>query len=248
MKDTWCIDINCDVGEGVGNERELLPLISSCSIACGGHAGDEKTMRETVQLALRYKVRIGAHPSYPDKKNFGRLSMDIPPEDLIKSINGQLSTLSTILKEENAVLHHIKPHGALYNDLAKGEVLAKNFLKAVNHHKSSVALYVPYNSVIERLAINSGFKVKREAFADRNYDRNLRLVSRKLPHALLTDPKRVLKHLESMIKAGRVATIDGGFLSIQAETFCVHGDTPNALRILTYISRKLPQMNIEIVR
>lgn len=248
MKETLYIDINCDVGEGVGNEHELLPLISSCSIACGGHAGDENTMRDTVRLAVRHKVLIGAHPSYPDKENFGRLSMAIAKDELMKSIKNQVAVLTTILKKENAVLHHIKPHGALYNDLAVDEALSIIFLKAIASYTSNAVLYVPCSSVIERVAIKAGCNIKREAFADRNYDDKLRLVSRKLPNAMLTDPRQVVNHLLHMIKAKKVMTIDGNYIPIAAETFCIHGDTPDALRILTYISQKLPQLNIEIAK
>lgn len=248
MNKGWHIDINCDVGEGVGNERELLPLISSCSIACGGHAGDDVSMRETVRLAVHHKVKIGAHPSYPDRENFGRFSIDIPSQVLSKSIQEQIAALDSILKVENGVLHHIKPHGALYNDLAKDASLCNIFLEAIAIYKSESMLYAPYGSLIEKMATKRGFKVKREAFADRNYDKHLHLVSRKLPDALLTEPSQVLNHLKTMVIEKKVKTIEGNFIPIRADTYCLHGDTPDALKILTYISQKLPELNITIAK
>jgi UPF0271 protein len=240
------IDINCDVGEGVGNEADLLPLISSCNIACGGHAGDDGSMAQVVKLAKKYGVHIGAHPSYPDKENFGRFSMDIGPAELTNSIKTQIHALKTILRKENVSLHHIKPHGALYNDLAKNEALADLFLKAIASDKESVVLYAPPGSVIAKKAIKRYFKVKLEAFADRSYNQDLSLVSRKLPNAVLNDPKIVLDHLIKMVHENKVVTIDGRESHIEAQTYCLHGDTPNALQILTYLSEELPNKQIYI--
>ena len=240
------IDINCDVGEGIGNEADLLPLISSCSIACGGHAGDDGSMAQIVKLAKKYGVRIGAHPSYPDKENFGRLSMDIGSIELTKSIKAQIHALKTILHKEQVALHHIKPHGALYNDLVKNEALADLFLKAIAADRESVVLYAPPGSVIAQKAIKQDFKVKLEAFADRSYNRDLSLVSRKLPNAVLNDPKIVLDHLVKMVREKKVVTIDGKESPIEAQTYCLHGDSPNTLQILAYLSEELPKKQIYI--
>lgn len=245
MEDIY-IDINCDVGEGVGNEADLLPLISSCNIACCGHAGDDRSMTQVVKLAKQYGVHIGAHPSYPDKENFGRLSMDIGSTELTTSIRSQIHALNTILQQEQVSLHHIKPHGALYNDLAKNEALADLFLKAIASYKEVVVLYAPPSSVIAEKAIKHNFKVKLEAFADRSYNQDLSLVSRKLPNAVLIDPKIVLDHLVKMVHENKVVTIDGRESHIEAQTYCLHGDTPNALQILTYLSEELPKKQIYI--
>lgn len=244
------IDINCDVGEGVGNEDELLPLISSCSIACGGHAGNLSTMRKVVRLALTHHVLIGAHPSYPDTANFGRLSMAITKVDLIKTIQKQLSDLQTVLTAENAKLSHIKAHGALYNDIARNEELATVFLEAIHAYRDLVVLYVPFDSVIEKSAISKGYKVKREAFVDRNYMRDLSLVSRKQPNALLTKPDAVLAHLLRLVNEQKVRTIENSDIKCIAETYCLHGDTPDALGILMYLRENLtkPQFNIRIAK
>jgi UPF0271 protein len=240
------IDINCDVGEGVGNEADIFPLISSCSIACGGHAGDTKSMTKMVELAQQYKVKIGAHPSYPDKLNFGRVSMKMDAKELADSIQTQIESLKSISERMGVRLHHIKPHGALYNDIAKDEKLGIIFLEAITKYKSDLFLYVPPGSVIEELAHKNGFKVKLEAFGDRNYTTDLELVSRKHPDALITAPEAVLNHLLEIIKRGRVRTVTGDLRNLMADTYCIHGDTRNALQILTYLSLELPNHKIYI--
>ncbi len=245
---TLSIDINCDVGEGVGNEHELLPLISSCNIACGGHAGDEDTIAAVAVMAKENKVKVGAHPSYPDKDNFGRLSLNIVPDDLISSIHEQLALFDAVLKTKAVALHHIKPHGALYNDIAKSAVLAKTFLKAIENYKNKVFLYVPYASVIAKEALDHGFRIKYEAFADRNYNADLSLVSRTLPNAVIEDPEKVLHHLILMAKKNQVATLEGEVFKIVADTFCIHGDAPAALQILTYLTQELSNHKIIIKR
>tara|TARA_R110002051_G_scaffold269806_1_gene330056 strand:- start:23058 stop:23801 length:744 start_codon:yes stop_codon:yes gene_type:complete len=239
------IDINCDVGEGVGNESDLFALISSCNIACGGHAGSIETMRLCINFAKQFHVKIGAHPSYPDKENFGRVSMNISDEDLISSINEQLNTFINECSSLNAKLHHIKPHGALYNDIAKNTHLAEIFIKAIASYKQKVILYVPYGSIIEEIAVRNGFVIKKEAFADRNYNSDLSLVSRTQEQALITSGKDVLNHLLLMFNENLVQTINGEKKSIYADTFCVHGDTPSALQILTYITEQLPNYNLQ---
>ncbi|WP_405397693.1 5-oxoprolinase subunit PxpA [Maribacter sp. Asnod2-G09] len=238
------IDINCDVGEGVGNEEALFPLISSCNIACGGHAGSKESILFCLELAKKYNVKVGAHPSYPDRENFGRVSMDISSDALIQSIKQQLQLFTSLCDQVDVELHHIKPHGALYNDIAKDEHLAKTFLKGIEEKKKSVVLYVPYCSVIQRLALENGFKVLVEAFADRNYNTDLSLVSRKESNALITDGKEVLAHLLRMYNENEVKTVNGDNIPIIANTFCIHGDTPSALQILAYLSNELPHHNL----
>lgn len=242
------ININCDVGEGLGNEAELLPLISSCNIACGGHAGNLETMTTVVRLAKENKVRVGAHPSYPDRENFGRISMDISSDVLVKSIQTQIANFISVLEKEDVKMHHIKPHGALYNDIAKDNYLAKIFLKSIINYKSYIFLYVPYNSIIELEALKQNFKTKHEAFVDRNYNNDLTLVSRKLPNAVIEKPAQVLAHLLSMVKEKQLITPNGSVVEIKADTYCIHGDTPSALQILTYLTKELPQHNIFIKR
>lgn len=240
------IDINCDVGEGVGNEPDIFPYISSCNIACGGHAGDKKTMLKVASLAGQHNIKVGSHPSYPDKVNFGREVMDISSQDLMQSIKQQLSDFDEVLEQEGIPLHHIKAHGALYNQTAKNENLAKLYLDAIKDYKERAMLYVPFNSVISRIAEDRGFKIWFEAFADRNYNADLTLVSRKEEDALIEEPEAVLKHILPIIKKDEVLTLNGELCKIKADTLCVHGDTVSALKILTYLSKELPRNQVEI--
>lgn len=240
------IDINCDVGEGADNEPQLFPLISSCSIACGGHAGDASSMLRTVRLAKKWNVKVGAHPSYPDKENFGRASMDISSEGLIQSIQEQIVTLVSILNKENIPLHHIKAHGALYNEIARNAALAARFLEAIVKYKKDTLLYIPYASEIEKLANVQGFSITYEAFADRNYNADLSLVARNHPQALITSPEAVLKHIVQMVKHHQVGTLTDKNIKILADTFCIHSDSPSAIEIVMYLSQELSKQNIQI--
>jgi len=240
------IDINCDVGEGVGNEKELFPMISSCNIACGGHAGSKETIRWCLELAKEFNVKVGAHPSYPDKENFGRVSMSISDADLIKSIQAQMQLFESVRSKLNTPLHHIKPHGALYNDIAKNEQLSQVFLKSIEAFKDEVYLYVPFNSVVEKMAKKNGYKVLIEAFADRNYNNDLNLVSRKEDNALISNEEEVLKHVLRMAKDNVVKTIKNEDIAMNADTYCIHGDTPSALQILMYITEHLPEYNLQV--
>jgi UPF0271 protein len=231
------IQINCDVGEGVGNEVELMPFIHHCNIACGGHAGDAISMNEMVELAQKHKVGIGAHPSYPDPVNFGRKPFDIKSKDLIHSISKQIESLLKITRCQKAIVTHIKAHGALYNDIAKNEVLARAYLNAVRRYKINVKLVVPYNSIIAKLAIEQGFTAVYEAFADRNYNDDLSLVSRGKENAILTDISAILKHVKSMKVSGSVVTVNNRKIKITADTFCVHSDTSNAIEIVKALNK-----------
>ncbi len=242
----FAIDINCDVGEGIGNEPEIFPYISSCNIACGGHAGTEKTMSKVVDLALEHGVKIGAHPSYPDKANFGREVLNIPNEMLIQSIKDQMNVFDIILNRKKVKLHHIKAHGALYNQTAKDPKLAKTYLEAISAYKEKAVLYVPFGSVVAELAMEVGFQIWYEAFADRNYNADLSLVSRKSDNALIQEPKEALAHVLPIIKDAKVKTVSGRFHKIEANTLCVHGDTASALEILMYLSRELPKNQVQI--
>lgn len=240
----WVIDINCDVGEGVGNEAEIFPLIGSCNIACGGHAGDTRSIAEMIRLAKTHNIKIGAHPSYPDRKNFGRRVMDISKEELKESLKQQLRFFLSILEKENGSLHHIKPHGALYNRIAKDKDLALLVLDILDELNLVRRIYAPFGSVIADLASKKGFEVVFEAFGDRNYNRDGSLVSRQQENAIIGDSKAVLNHILPMVKSGMVRTVEETEIKIQADSICIHGDTPDALEILTYLSNELPKHNV----
>lgn len=241
------IHINCDLGEGGEQDEELMPLISACNIACGGHAGTVKSMRETVHLALEHHVEIGAHPSYPDKENFGRRSLEITPENLKQSLVAQILSLKQIAEAEGGKLDHVKPHGALYNDAAKDEETAKIVIDAILEFDQKLVLYAPQNSVISRLA-EGKIKVVLEAFADRNYKENYELVSRVKTNALITEKEAVFEHIFSMVSKQKIICETGEKVPCRATTFCLHSDTPNATEILKFLHQNLKENNIKIIR
>ena len=228
------LDINVDVGEGLNNEAQLMPYMSSCNIACGGHAGDISTMRTAVKLAKQYRVKIGAHPSFPDKANFGRMVMKMSSANLYTSLKKQIRDLLQLLNNEHLQLHHIKPHGALYNLAVADKKTANVIIEVVKSIAYPVKLYVPYGSVISTMATEQNIPVIFEAFADRNYNDDLTLVSRLKGNAVIHIPHQVIDHVSRMFM-GKVKTVNGNDVEIKAETFCVHGDNPNAVEIIKAI-------------
>ena len=240
------IDINVDVGEGIGNESILMPIISSCNIACGGHAGDSESMRMVVKLATANNVKIGAHPSFPDKVNFGRKQMDISCAALYTSIKGQIDDLMIILKEENTRLNHVKPHGALYNLAAVDDKAASVIIEVMKNFILPVKLFVPFNSVIEKMAIENNIPIKYEAFADRNYNDDGTLVSRNEKNALIHDSEQMFDHVFRMISSQKVKTISGSEIKILSYTFCIHGDNPKAVDLIQDLSKRLREKSIQI--
>lgn len=242
------VDINCDVGEGVVNEKLLFPYISSCNIACGGHFGNKESIQNTLQLAIKNKVHIGAHPSFPDKENFGRKILQISSEDLKESIENQMDLFLDCLKLFNVKMHHIKPHGALYNLISKDKKAAENFISITKKYLKNCFLYVPYNSEIAQIALKNKIQIKYEAFADRNYNDNLSLVARTHKNAIIKEPKDVFNHVCKILNSGKVTTISGLEKSIKADTFCVHGDHKNAVAILTFLHKNLQNKKFKIAK
>ncbi|UAM97121.1 5-oxoprolinase subunit PxpA [Polaribacter litorisediminis] len=240
------IDINCDVGEGMNNEHLLMPHISSCSIACGGHFGTVKSIDKAIELARAYQVKIGAHPSFPDTENFGRKLIPMSEAALKTSIQNQLNLFLKRVSFFNEKLHHIKPHGALYNAITVDENLANLFVNSIKIYMKDVFLYVPYNSFIEKVALQNSIKIKYEAFADRNYNDDLTLVSRNEKNALITHKQDVFKHVFNMAKNGKVQAISSLEKQIKVDTFCIHGDTENAIEIAAYVSENLKKEGFKI--
>ena len=232
------LNINADVGEGIGNEYLLMPYLNSCNVACGGHAGSEEEMDRVVRLAKSNGVSIGAHPSYPDPENFGRVSMDISSADLFTSLVKQVRSLVKIVRSHSLNLHHIKPHGALYNDAVKDEGVAQVIIEVVKGFSAPISLYVPYGSLIADMAQSANIKVCYEAFADRTYQNDLSLTSRTQKGSVITDPNLVWDQLCQMAINGKVITAEGEERPIEVDTFCIHGDTPNAVEILKFIREK----------
>lgn len=240
------IDVNCDVGEGMNNEHLIMPFISSCNIACGGHFGDKKTIDETLKVAIEHHVLVGAHPSFPDKENFGRKVLKISEAALKQSIETQLDLFLACLENYNQKLHHIKPHGALYNLIAKDKNEAIKFIKITKKYLKDCYLYVPYNSKIAEVALENNIKIKYEAFADRRYNEDLTLVSRTHENAVISTTDAIAKHLVKMVKTNTVATISGVEKEIEADTFCIHGDNENIIEILPALANLLKNHGIEI--
>lgn len=240
------IDINSDVGEGIGNEALLMPLISSCNIACGGHAGDEKTMREVLAFAKACNVKIGAHPSYPDKENFGRSIMKISDNALKKSLVEQISKLKLLAEENGQHLHHVKPHGALYNQAAIDSRVATLIIEAIRSVDENLAIYVPYNSVIAILA-KPHLTTIVEGFADRSYHQDYTLVSRTHAEGVLNNAQAVIAHVLPMIMKDNLISLEGHILPFKVDTICVHGDTENAIDIVRALCSQLHSEGIQIV-
>ncbi|HZH69929.1 MAG TPA: LamB/YcsF family protein [Flavobacteriaceae bacterium] len=233
------IDISCDLGEGIGNDQQLMPLISSCSIACGGHYGDETSIYEALLLAKKFNVKVGAHPSFPDKPNFGRVPLTMTSEALSETIVSQIKLFEIICKKLDMSMHHVKLHGALYNLAATDTAVAKAVIAALKNCKFKAALYVPPHSVIGKLA-KSDVELIYEAFIDRRYNPNLTLVSRAHNKmAIITNPEDAWMQLKNMIFDQKVLTSNGSFQAIEATTFCLHGDHPQAVELLKYIHKQL---------
>lgn len=240
------IDINCDLGEGIGNEALLMPYLSSCNIACGGHAGNELIMNTVSELAIKHHVKIGAHPSFPDREHFGRKYMSLSSEALQESLSHQIYALKLILDKKNVRMHHVKPHGALYNSAVTDPSIAISIVDVIKTIDQDLILYAPYESVISEIAKQNGIQVMFEAFADRNYNDDLTLVPRGKENALIQDSNAMLKHVSRMIFHGKVTAINGVEVDLKADTFCVHGDGRNAVENLKYLVTHLKQHNVKI--
>ena len=231
------ININCDLGEGLNNEHLIMPLINSCNIACGGHAGDSQSMIECVEISIKNDVEIGAHPSYPDKENFGRKKIDISRSELYFSLIDQIERLNSIAVSYGKKLHHIKAHGALYNQMFSDKDLSDFYLDTIKGFQEECYIYIPYNSEIEKSALEKGFKIMYEAFGDRAYNDNLSLVSRDIKGALINNPKLVIDQISNIIDSEKVKSINGKQKSIKADTICIHSDTDNSIEILKEINK-----------
>jgi UPF0271 protein len=233
------IDINCDMGEGIGNEEELMPFISSANIACGYHAGDAETMLRVTQLCLQHGVHIGAHPSFFDRLNFGRTAMILPAEEIYRLITAQLKTMNAIVLECGGTLHHIKPHGALYNMAAADSVLANVIAQAVKDFDASLIYYGLSGSVMITEANKQGLQTANEVFADRTYQDDGTLTPRNKPHALLTDINDVQQQVLKFAKENKATTVSGKDIFLQADTICIHGDGTHAIDFAKAVYKQL---------
>ncbi|HXF84189.1 MAG TPA: 5-oxoprolinase subunit PxpA [Anaerolineales bacterium] len=236
------IDLNCDMGEGIGNDADIMPFITSANIACGFHAGDPLTMQATIRLARRYGVAIGAHPGWNDAEGFGRREMTVPPEEVEALILYQVGALAAIAKAEGVALHHVKPHGALYNQAAKDRELAYAIARAVKRVGGDLVLVGLAGSGLVEAGGGVGLRVANEGFPDRNYNPDGTLVSRTLPNAIIESPEEVAAHAVELARNG----IDFGGRRVRVETLCLHGDHPRAAENAKKVHEALKKNGFEI--
>jgi UPF0271 protein len=225
------IDLNADLGEGCEFDVELMGIVSSCNIACGGHAGDRRSMAATVDLAAANEVAIGAHPAYPDRSGFGRISQFQSGEELHKSLVNQIDTLYGIVRTAGHSLTHVKPHGALYSDAAGDRSVAKTLLLAVQDVCANAAIVGPPKSELERVAAEKNMTFIAEAFVDRAYLPDGSLVPRNEPNAVHADMNTISTQALTLATKNRLTAENGAVLEIHADTLCIHGDTANAAEI-----------------
>jgi len=245
------IDLNCDMGEmpeaiADGTQEALMGFLTSVNIACGAHAGDESSMRTTVEQAMRRKLAIGAHPGYADRANFGRLELDLSADEIAESVFEQISKLGDIAAKCGARLSHVKAHGALYNQAARDEAVAEAIADGVARWRHDVILVGLAGSVMLEAFHRAGFSVAAEAFADRKYEPNGSLRSRKFADALILNPADAAAQALHIAQAGRVAASDGREIRVEAQTICIHGDTPGAVKIAAAVGERLKNAGIEL--
>lgn len=240
------IDLNADLGEGCASDSELLTLVSSANIACGFHAGDAQTMLVSVREALKNGVAIGAHPSFPDRENFGRTAMTLPPETVYAQTLYQIGALAAIAKAEGGVMRHVKPHGMLYNQAAKDAQLADAIARAVHACDPALILVGLAGSELIRAGARYGLTTRQEVFADRGYLADGSLVPRTQPGALIEDEEQSLAQTLEMVQSGRVKSITGEWAKVVAQTVCLHGDGEHALAFARRLRAAFNAYDIQI--
>lgn len=240
------IDLNCDLGEGIGNDAAIMPWISSANIACGYHAGDEITMRDTIGLCIQHRVAIGAHPSFPDRQNFGRSESTASMEEVYEMVLTQIKLLDKIARQQEARLSHVKPHGALYNMSARNISLAATVARAVKDFDGQLILFGLSGSHSIMEAQRIGLKTASEVFADRTYQDDGSLSPRSIKGAMIEDVNTAVMQVVHMIRDGKVKTVSEKKITIAAETICVHGDGPRAVEFAQAIHQQLRQQGISI--
>lgn len=241
------VDLNCDLGEGAGCDEQLMPWISSANIACGGHAGGVDVMRLTLSLARQHGVAIGAHPGLVDAGGFGRREGWVSPEECYRQTLEQTRRLRRLAGEAGMVLAHVKPHGALYHWACDDPTHARALTEAVREAQPGLQLYARAGSSLVAVGRACGFDVVEEAFADRGYLGDGRLVPRSQAGALITDPAQAVRQVLSLVLEGRVKTVDGTCLRLRADTLCVHGDGPRAVAMVRGIREALEAAGVRVV-
>jgi 5-oxoprolinase (ATP-hydrolysing) subunit A len=245
------IDLNCDMGEvpgaiSDGTQESLMPFLTSVNVACGSHAGDWGTMKATVEQALRWQLAVGAHPGYPDRVNFGRVELNLPPKTVTDSVFEQVRSLAEVAATCGAEVIHVKPHGALYNQAVTNRVLAQAIADGVARWSRDVALVGLAGSPMLDVFREAGFRVGAEAFADRRYEPDGSLRSRRLLDALICDPREAGQQALHIAERGTVIACDGTEIVANAQTICIHGDTPGAPQIAAAVAQTLKQAGVEL--
>lgn len=245
------MDLNCDMGElpeaiADGTQESLMPSLTSVNVACGGHAGDAQTMKTTVEQSLRWKLAIGAHPGYADRANFGRLELKLSANEIANSIFEQVRALGEVATRCGVRLVHVKPHGALYNQAVRDRGIAEAIAKGVALWSKDVVLVGLAGSPMLDVFRQAGFAVAAEAFADRRYEPDGTLRSRKFEDALIRNPEEAAWQALAIAERGIVIASDGSEISVDAQTLCIHGDTPGAPTIAAAVARTLREAAVTL--
>lgn len=240
------VDLNADLGEGCANDEALLQRVSSANIACGFHAGDALTMQQSVRLAMKYGVAIGAHPSFPDRENFGRSAMQLPPDTVYAQVVYQLGALAAITRAEGGKMIHVKPHGMLYNQAATDAVLADAIARAVYDVDPTLRLVGLAGSELIRAGERMGLQTRQEVFADRRYQSNGALVPRSQPDAMIDSDQQALEQTLTMVQQQKVLSREGVWVPVKADTVCLHGDGEHALTFAMRLREAFDEQGIEI--
>jgi UPF0271 protein len=245
------MDLNCDLGELAqavfdGTQEALMASITSANVACGGHAGDQRTMETTIRQALRHGVCIGAHPGYPDRANFGRVEMAMTHAQISQAVYEQVDALFQVARRCGATIAHVKPHGALYNVAARDAGVARAIADGVARWRNDLILVGLAGSAMLDAFLEIGFEVAAEAFADRTYEPDGRLRSRKLPDAVIRDPQAAATQALRIAQSRHVIASDGSRIALDAQTLCVHGDTPGCVQIAAAVASSLREAGIEL--
>ena len=245
------IDLNSDMGEmpehiSDGTQEALMRSITSVNIACGGHAGDAQTMAATIQQALRHKLAIGAHPGYADRANFGRIALNLSPDEVADSVYAQVRALAEVAARHHANITHVKPHGALYNQAVRNSQLARAIASGVARWSQQVVLVGLAGSPMLDVFRNSGFPIAAEAFADRRYEPDGTLRSRKHPDALIEDPAEAGQQALTIVQ-GKVIAHDGSQVPLHADTLCIHSDTPGSPQIAAQVAKNLRESGVFLI-
>ena len=240
------IDLNSDLGEGAGHDNEILDLVSSANIACGFHAGDASSIFATIQAALERGVSLGAHPSFPDRENFGRSEMVMAPAEVYSNVAYQIGAFHALARAAGGRMNHVKAHGALYNMAARDRSLADVIVNAVFALDPKLILFAPMNGELEPAAAEVGLQTASEVFADRNYLADGSLVPRTDSRAFVHDPIEAAERIIRILAEGKVQAVDGTDVEIFATTICVHGDNPQAVEFVRRLRRRLELEDVEI--